>query len=158
MTLFAAMKQDKVFYSIFSVIYTLVMLIAYSRYVWIDHHRMEMSTYWLQKSSLSPADLVIIKHYGNLSTNLEKLFLVALLTALLILLIRYRQNKAAGLWLFSLANLPFYLAVITTSLILPHTTRLAPGNLQQPLFLTVPYISLALVWSGWIQLRRRKVG
>ncbi|GGA24867.1 hypothetical protein [Paenibacillus physcomitrellae] len=158
MKLFIAMKQDKIFYSIFSVIYTLVMLITYGRYVWTDHHRMEMSTYWLQKSSLAPADLNIIKHYGKLSTNLEKLFLVALLTALLILLIRYRQNKAAGLWLFSLANLPFYFAVITTSLILSHTTRLAPGNLLQPLLLTIPYISLALVWSGWLQLRRRNVG
>ncbi|AWB44881.1 hypothetical protein DCC85_12060 [Paenibacillus sp. CAA11] len=153
MTLLSRKHNYNTFFKMFYLGYAVLMLVSYSAYAWMDHHRMNLSQKWLQKSILRPDDIAIIHQNGQRSEMLQLTFLAIFLIAMCIILIWFRNNRV-GQFVFFIANAILFIVIIIGGYIFSLNSSSSIGNLFEPLI--TPTCTLIGLLFYLLLVRKRK--
>lgn len=140
--------SNKKFVKLGSIIYSVITLICYCVYIFLENYRVNKSDFWLSKSSLTQQDFKSIEQIGRWTTRVEFLFFVLFIFGFIVF--RYlfpKKNK--NLKFFLILNVSLFLLFLLIGFLF-FSGSLPIGNITQPIILpsiVIIFMCIYLLWT-----------
>lgn len=147
-------RQNKAFQKIFYITYSLLMIISYFAYVFLESYRMNKSDYWLSKPNLTQQDFNNIEIVASWVLRLEVLILLVFIIGLLIVLFFF-YDRIMQIKIFLVLNAGLFSLSVCIGLLF-YSSTLTLGNILQPVLLPLLGVFLVGIYLLWLHKGKRR--
>lgn len=147
-------RQNKAFQKIFYITYSLLMIISYFAYVFLESYRMNKSDYWLSKPNLTQQDFNNIEIVASWVLRLEVLILLVFIIGLLIVIFFF-YDRIMQIKIFLVLNAGLFSLSVCIGLLF-YSSTLTLGNILQPVLLPLLGVFLVGIYLLWLHKGKRR--
>lgn len=146
-------RQNKAFHKHFYTTYSLLMVISYFVYIFLESYRMGKSEYWLSKPNLTQQDFASIENVASWVLRLEVLILLVFIIGLLIVLFFF-SDRMMQIKIFLVLNAGLFSLSVCVGLLF-YSSTLTLGNIVQPVLLPLLGVFLVGIYLLWLHKGKR---
>ncbi|RAW10121.1 hypothetical protein DC345_29065 [Paenibacillus taichungensis] len=131
---------------LFLLIYSVIMLLFYCCYIFLEHYRLKQSQQWISKNNLTEEDVNSISQIGTWTTIMETTFLILFVITIIFVVYRYQKTPIKH---FIILNAGLYVGIALVSFVISLTTSMLVGNLIQPVIIPTILLVTLFVYRLW---------
>ncbi|KOY13059.1 hypothetical protein AMS66_28980 [Paenibacillus xylanivorans] len=131
---------------LFLLIYSVIMLLFYCCYVFLENYRLKQSQQWISKNNLREEDVNSISQIGTWTTIIETTFLILFVITIIFVVYRYQKTPIKH---FIILNAGLFAGIALVSFVISLTTSMLVGNLIQPVIIPTILLAALFVYRLW---------
>ena len=131
---------------LFLLIYTILLLISYSMYVILVNTRLSHAQQWLSETNITQNDVDSISQLGRWTTLSESVFLIIVVLAMSVVMVRYQKKSVNQ---FFIGNLALFVGFAVVSYVISLMSSMPIGNLIQPVIIPTFILIAVYIYRLW---------